>query len=171
MHKNDLVETFVDIRVLDDAHERRQAGARAEQEQMLAGLQVIDNQGADRLAADQNGVALFQMLQPRRERAVLHLDAEEFEVFFVVGAGDAVGPQQRFAFNFQADHDEVAVVEPQGRVTSRGEGKQGVVPVVHAKYALSVESSHVGFVVLGLTLFYRSCWELVSLFRNTLMPY
>ncbi len=143
VHQDDLVEAFVDVRVLDDAHEGRQAGAGAEQEQVLAGLEVVDHQRAHRLAADQNGVALFQVLQARGERAVLHLDAEEFEVFFVVGAGDAVGPQQRLAFDFEADHHEVAVVEPQGRVTRRGEGKQGVVPVVHAQYALSIESSHV----------------------------
>ncbi len=99
---------------------------------MFARLEVVDDQRADRLAADQDGVAFFQVLQARRERAILHLDAQEFEVLFVVGAGDAVGPQQRLAFNFQSDHHEVAIVEPQGRVTRRGEGKQGVVPVVHA---------------------------------------
>ena len=92
------------------------------------------------------------MLQPRRQRAVLHLDAQELEVFFVVRAGDAVGPQQRLAFDFQADHDEVAVVEPQGRVTRGGEGEQGVVPVVHAQHALSIESSHVVSIMGGSAL-------------------
>lgn len=73
-------------------HERRQARARAEQEQVLARFQVVHDQRAHGLAADQDGVAFFQMLQARRERAVLHLDAEELEVLFIVGAGDAVGP-------------------------------------------------------------------------------
>ncbi|KAG1240877.1 hypothetical protein G6F68_017234 [Rhizopus microsporus] len=93
MNQDDLVEAFVDVRVFDDAHERRPARAGAEQEQVLARLQVVDDQRAHGLTADQDGVAFFQMLQSRRKRTVLHLDAEEFEVFFVVRTGDAVGPQ------------------------------------------------------------------------------
>ena len=31
----------------------------------------------------------------------------------VIGAGDAVGAHQRFAFDFEADHDEVTVLKTQ----------------------------------------------------------
>ncbi len=143
----------------------------AEQEQMLAGLQIIDNQGADRLAADQNGVALFQMLQPRRERAVLRLDAEEFGFFFLVGAGDAVGPRFSGYLQLQADHDRVAVVEPRPHVTSRGEGKQGVVQSGCTLSTRSVlKATMSDLIVLGLTLFYQICSGHVVVY-GTSLPY
>src|SRR3546814_18429410 len=104
----------------------------------------ISDWSSDVCSSDlQDGVALFQVLQARSKRPILDLDAKEFEVFFVVRAGDAVGPHQRLAFDFQADHDEVAVMKPQGRIARGGEGKKRIVPVAHAEYALGVESGHV----------------------------
>src|SRR5690606_3758400 len=127
--------------------EGSQARAGAEQEQVLARLEVVYHQRAHRFAADQDGVAFFQVLQARGQGPVLDLDAEKLKVFFVVGAGDAVGTHEGLAFDFQADHDEMAVVEPQGRVTRGGEGKKRIVPVAHAQYALGSESCHVAEMV------------------------
>lgn len=110
---------------------------------MLARLEIVDHQRAHRLAADQDGVAFLEVLQPRGQRPVLHLDAEELEVFLVIGAGDAVGAHQRLAFDFQADHDEMAIVKAQRRIAGGGEGEKGVVPVAHAEDALGIESCHV----------------------------
>jgi hypothetical protein len=53
----------------------------------------------------------LQVLQARGQRAVLHLDAEELQMFLVVRAGDAVGTQQRAVPDFEADHREVAVAK------------------------------------------------------------
>jgi hypothetical protein len=76
--------------------------------------QVVEHQRAHGLAADHDLVARLQVLQPRGQRAVRHLDAEELEVLVVVGAGHAVGAQQRLAVDRQADHHEVAVAKAQG---------------------------------------------------------
>ena len=88
---------------------------------MFARQQVVLHQGAGRFAADNDIVAFFQVLQARGERAIRNLDAEKFQVFFPVGADDAVGADQRAIVDFQTDHDELAVVKAQSRVASRGE--------------------------------------------------
>jgi hypothetical protein len=75
-------------------------------------------------------VAGLDVLQPRGQRAVLHLDAEELQRLFVVGAGDAVGTQQRLAVHAQPDHREVAVGKTQRRAARGGEAEQPVGPVV-----------------------------------------
>jgi hypothetical protein len=51
------------------------------------------------------------MLQARGERTVLNLDAQEFEVLFVVRAREAVGANQRLAVDFEAHHRELAIFE------------------------------------------------------------
>src|SRR5690606_12961738 len=62
--EDDLVEILVHLRVLDDAEERRKAGASAEQVQVAAsGQQMIHCQGAGGLAADQHFIANAQVLQ------------------------------------------------------------------------------------------------------------
>jgi hypothetical protein len=54
------------------------------------------------------------VLQLRGQRAIGHLDAQEFEVFVMVGAGDAVGARQRAPlFLRQADHHELTIDEAQ----------------------------------------------------------
>ena len=80
---------------------------------MLARLQVAQHQRSGRLPADDDRVSGLEMLQARGQRAVRHLDAEEFQVFVVVGAGDAVGARQRLAVDLEADHHELAVVKAQ----------------------------------------------------------
>jgi hypothetical protein len=63
VQKNDLLELLVQRRIFDQAHERREARARAQQVDVLAGLQVIDQQRAGGLAADQHFVPRQQVLQ------------------------------------------------------------------------------------------------------------
>ena len=146
--QNHLVEGFVGGRVADDAHERGQAGAGRQQIQAFAGQQVVNQQGAGGLFADDDAVADLDVLQARRQRAFGHLDAQKLQVLFVIGADDAVGPQQRFVVHAQANHGEVAVGKPQRRVAGGGEGKQAVGPVVHGQNSFFVESAHV----------IRQCW-------------
>ena len=124
MDEHDGLVTLVDIRVLDQAGERREAGAGREQQQALAREQVAGDQRAGRLAADQDDVAFPDVLQARGQRAVLHLDAEEFERLLVIGAGHAVGAQQRLAFDLQADHRELAVLEAEARIARGREAEQ-----------------------------------------------
>ena len=82
------------------------------------------------------------MLQPRSQRAVGHLDAEELEVLIVVRAGDAVGAQQRLAVDRQAEHHEVAVAKAQGGVARGAKRKQRLVPVVDMQNAFGAEVCH-----------------------------
>ena len=92
---DDPVELVVSLRVADDAEERREPGAGAEQEQGPAGLQVVDDQGAGRLAADQNLVAFLEVLEARGQRTVGDLDAEELELVIVMRARQRIGAQHR----------------------------------------------------------------------------
>ncbi|MCY1550961.1 hypothetical protein D9M68_872560 [compost metagenome] len=63
-------------------------------------------------------------------------------MFGVVGAGDAVGAQQRLLVHAQADHGEVPVGETQRLVAGGGETEQAVGPVVHAQHALFQKCTH-----------------------------
>uniref|UniRef100_A0A0R3QHZ1 4Fe-4S Mo/W bis-MGD-type domain-containing protein n=1 Tax=Brugia timori TaxID=42155 RepID=A0A0R3QHZ1_9BILA len=137
-----LIELLVGLGVADHAHERCQAGTGAEQVEALAGQRVVDEQRAGGLAAHDDGVAHLDVLQPRGQRAVFHLDAQELEVLLVVRAHDAVGAQQRLVVDAQADHREVAVGETQRRVARGGEGEQAVGPVVDAQDLLFAECTH-----------------------------
>ncbi|MNN24134.1 hypothetical protein D3C81_1375520 [compost metagenome] len=142
MDQDHLVEALVGLGVLDHAHERRQAGTGAQQIQVLARQQIAENQRAGGLAADHQLVARLQVLQPRGQRAVRHLDAEELEMLFVVGAGNAVGSHERTTVRFQTDHHELAVLKAQALVAGGLEAEQGVVPVVYADYALTHQVAH-----------------------------
>ena len=84
----------------------------------------------------------LNMLQPRCQRAIGDLDAEKLEVLLVVGADNAVGAQQRFVVDPQADHREVTVAKAKRRITGGGERKKLVGPVVDGKNPFLVESAH-----------------------------
>ena len=178
VHQHHLLELLVGLGVAHDAHERRQPGAGAQQVQAPPGQQVVDHQRAGGLAADDHGVAGAHVLQPRGQRAVRHLDAEELQVVFVVRADDAVGAQQRLVVDAQPEHREVAVGETQRRVARGGEGEQAVGPVVDALHRLFVECSHGSLCVSNQTGFQRWLrpatqspshrWRDVSLRRSAL---
>src|SRR5690606_28225890 len=63
VYQDDLLVGLVDLGILDDAHEGRQASARAQQVQVLARQQVFRHQGAGGLGADQDAIADLQVLQ------------------------------------------------------------------------------------------------------------
>ncbi len=63
VHEHDLLEAVVDVRILDQARERRKARSGRQQQQAGAGQQIVGDQRAGRLAADQNGIAFADLLQ------------------------------------------------------------------------------------------------------------
>ncbi len=142
VHQHHFFEALIGGRVLDQADEGGQPGAGAQQVEMLAGQEIGDHQGAGGLLADHDALAFFQVLQARGQRAVLHLDAEKFQMVGMVGTGNAVGAHQRLALDFQANHDELAIFKAQAGVARGAEAEQGIVPVVYAEYALDVMIAH-----------------------------
>ena len=142
VHQHDLREALVDFRVLDEAHEGRRAGAGGDEVQPPPGAQVGQQQGAGRLGAHQYLVAGVHVLQARGEGPVRDLDAEELEVLLVVGAGDAVGAQQRSAAQRQAEHHELAVLEAQAGRARGAEGELRVRPVPDREHALAEQCRH-----------------------------
>ncbi|MGY4442782.1 hypothetical protein ACVW04_005601 [Bradyrhizobium sp. LM2.3] len=99
-------------------------------------------QRARRLAADQNDVAFPDLLEPRGQRSVLYLDREELERLLVIGAGHAVGSQQRLALDFQSDHRELAVLEAEAGIARRGEAEQGIGPVPDRQNRFLLKCAH-----------------------------
>ena len=142
VHQHHLLELLVGGRITDDAHEGRQSGAGGQHVKPLAGQQVVNDQRACGLAADDHFVTHLNMLQARGQRAVWHFDAQKLQVFVVVRADDAVGAQQRLVIDTQPDHGEVAVAKTQRRVAGRGERKQRIGPMVHGQDLLFVECAH-----------------------------
>jgi hypothetical protein len=82
------------------------------------------------------------MLKPRGQRPVRHLDRKEFEPVLVIGAGDAVGAQQRLLTDLQPDHGEFAVAKAERGMTRGGEAEQCVGPVMNADNAFLIEVAH-----------------------------
>src|SRR5690606_9702252 len=143
--EHDALEALVGLRVLHHGQPRRHAGTGAEQVEVAAGVQVVDQQGAGGLAADQHAVARLDVLQARGQRAARHLDAEELQLFFPVGAGDRIRAQQRAAVHFQADHHELAVVEAETVVAGGGEAEVVVRPVTDIQHRLGAKcGGHAG---------------------------
>ena len=142
MQQHDFLESLIGLWVLDHAQEWRQAGTGADQIEIATVFQVVDDQRPGCLAADDDLVALLQMLEARGQRAVRHLDREEFERVFVIGTGDAVGAQKRPLADLQSDHRELAVAEAERGIAGGGEREQGVGPVMDAQHAFLVEIAH-----------------------------
>ena len=100
VHDDDFLEALVGVGVAHDAQIGRQASAGAQEVEVFARQQIIDQQSARGFASDDDFVADLYMLQPRCKRAVLYLDTEKLQVFFVIRTDNAVGAQQGFAVNF-----------------------------------------------------------------------
>ena len=142
VHQNDFLEALVGGRILDQAHERCQAGAGAQQVQAFARPQIVQQQSARRLAADEHFVAGLDVLQARRQRPVGNLDAEEFQILFVIRAGDAIGAHQRFPLDLQPEHDEVSVLEAQALVARGREAEHRFIPMMHGQDAFRSDRGH-----------------------------
>ena len=131
VYQNDLFVLFVGIRVLNQTHEGCEARSRGEHKETLARFQVGQDEGAGRFFADQQLVANFDVLKERSQRSIGHFDAEKFEVFFVIGASNTISPHQGSTVDFQADHDELSVFEPEPLVTGGFKAEQRFVPVIN----------------------------------------
>jgi hypothetical protein len=94
------------------------------------GVKIGEDQGSYGLLAQEHFVAYLDMLQSRREQAVLDLDAQKLQMVLVVGAGDAVGAQSRLVIDLQSDHGEMTVFEAELRCAFSLEAEQAVVPVL-----------------------------------------
>lgn len=99
------------FRILDDAQKWCEPGSRGEQKQPAPRVQVVDDQGADRLGADQHLVACTDVLQSRCQRAIGHLDTEKLQMGVVVRAGDAVGTADGALPILKTEHDELPVLD------------------------------------------------------------
>src|SRR5690606_25456689 len=83
MHENDLLETLIGFQIADDRQEGRKPGAGRQQPQILAGLEIVIEQRADRLLAHDDLVAFLEVLELGGQRAVGHFDREEFKSVFI----------------------------------------------------------------------------------------
>ncbi|MPM65902.1 hypothetical protein SDC9_112806 [bioreactor metagenome] len=146
VHHHHFFEVLVRFWIARHGQPGGQAGAGADEVQVLAGQQIVDQQRAGGLLADDDGVAHLDVLQLGGQRAVRHLDRQELEVFLIVGAGDRVGAQQVLAVHLQAYHGEMAVREPQGGVACGGEGEKTVGPVVHRQDTFFEKCAHVRWI-------------------------
>ncbi|MCY1541457.1 hypothetical protein D9M68_771510 [compost metagenome] len=134
VHQHDLLKQLVHVGVADHAHERRQARSGGQQVEVAAGCEVLREQRARGLAADQHRVTHLDVLQARGERPIGHLDAQELQRLFVVRAHHAVRAQQGPAVDHEADHGELAALVAKTGVAGGGEGKQPVGPVVNRQH-------------------------------------
>jgi hypothetical protein len=85
------------------------------------------------------------MLQSRGQGPVLYLDTEEFQMFLMIRAGNAIGAHDRLLIDPQAQHDEVPVLESQSLVTRRGEAEDRLIPMMDGQYALCSDCSHAAY--------------------------
>ena len=131
VNQYDMLEALVDFRVLDDAHEWSGTCAGAQQIQTLSGFQVMQNQRARGLLADEYGITLADVLQARGEGTVRDLDAQEFQVVLVVRARDAVCAKKRSLIDLQSHQNELPVFETEGRIACGGEGELCVRPMMN----------------------------------------
>src|SRR5581483_2019621 len=142
--QDDLFELLVNVRVLDQARERGKPSARRQQQQPLARNKIVSDQRAGRLAANEDGVAFLDPLQPRGQRAVGDLDRKELELIFVIGARHRIGPHQRTAIDFQTDHRKLPVLKTKARIAGGAEAEERIGPVPHGQNFLAMECTHGG---------------------------
>ena len=136
MHEDNRREPFVGLSIADRCEERREAGFGCEKVQVASVAQIVENERAGRLAADEDAVAGRQMLQVRSQRTVLNLDREELEFLSIVGGSDRISAHQRTALDLKAKHHELPVLETAGGVAGCLETEQGVRPVANVQNPL-----------------------------------
>ena len=69
MRQNQTVETLPDFRLLDNGEERRNAGTRAEHDQIFAIMETLGQEETGSRFIQQNSIALFHRSKTRRHRA------------------------------------------------------------------------------------------------------
>lgn len=113
MGQDDLVELLVGLRLPDEADERRDACSRREHVEPLTGNQRVVDQCAGRLPPHQDRVAGPDLLEPRGQGPVRHLDGEELQFLVPGGTGDGVSPEQRLAVDAMAFSPSILQSPPQ----------------------------------------------------------
>ena len=166
MHQNQMVIALIGVGVLDDADKRGKPGAGAKHIQGFAGQQIILDQGAGGLAANQDGIPHLQMLQPGGKLAGGNLDREEFQVFLMVRAAHAVGAHQRAAFDFQADHRELAADEAETGVAGGGETEQAIRPMPDGEHGFGIKGGQ-GSLLKGNPIFLKLVRRIMSTARTS----
>ena len=63
-------------------------------------------------------------------------------MLFIVRAGNAIGTHQRFAFNLETNHQEVAASKAQAFIAGGSKTKEGVVPMVNGENGFGVVCGH-----------------------------
>src|SRR3546814_21095924 len=129
MKDDDLVEALVVTGFAREAEEWREPGAGREHEQPPAGGQRGGDGRAGRLAAEIDRIARPDLLQPRGQRAVGHLDRQKLDLVGIGGTGDRIGAQQRPPLARQADPHQPASTEAAARRDADSEAEQLLVPV------------------------------------------
>ena len=103
---------------------------RGQQPQIFARQKVVMDQRSGWLAPDQDLVTDLDMLQPRGQRTVRHLDREEFKLVIIVCTDHRIGAQKRLAFNFKADHGKLTIDESESRIAGGSEREECVGPMM-----------------------------------------
>ena len=139
MSEDDLLELLIGVGIAQQARERRDARPGRDHEQALRRRQSVKHQRARRLLAHQDRIAGLDFLQLGGERAVRHLDGEEFKLVVPGGACDRIGTEHRLIRIRQADHHELAGPEAQRSRPRDPEGKQPVGIVLHRNDRLDID--------------------------------
>lgn len=82
--QDDFFKALIDIRILDQAEERRQAGAGTQKIEVFPRQQIVGHQRTGRFCAHQNGFTFLQMLQFGCQRTVRHFYAEKLKCIFMI---------------------------------------------------------------------------------------
>ena len=145
MGNNYLIESFVNRWVLNDADKGSDTRAGANQVEVSACQQMVEHQGTGGLAADENLIADLDILQTGGQRTIRHFDTQKFQFFIVVGAGNAICPQQWLALHLHTQHEEMPIFKPQRSIPGGFETEQGVIPVMDIGNVLDRKAGHCGF--------------------------
>src|SRR5262245_10055449 len=142
MDEHDALEALIGLEVTDQAQEWRQSCAGSEKVKVPARQQIVENQCAGRLLADDDLVAILHMLQLRSQRPARNLDTEKFQVVFIIRTRHAVGAHQWLGAVAHAHHGELAVLETKTRLPAGAEAEQAVGPMMYAQDRLFDEIAH-----------------------------
>src|SRR3546814_9217561 len=102
---------------------------------------VCSSDLAGRLAAEIHRIARLDLLQPRSQRAVGHLDRQKFDLVGIGGAGDRIGAQQRPPLARQADPHPLARAAAAARRAADPGAETILVPVAYRTHLLDPKST------------------------------
>ncbi len=140
-----LIVVFIGLGFAQKRSKGRKPRARRKEPKPLAGQQSVMHQSAHRLGAHNHLIAHLDMLQARRERAVLDLDRIEFQLFIPRGRCNRIGAKQRLGLArlfihiaHQTNHHKLARAKPHRRRTRHSKRKQAVRPMLDFGHCLRI---------------------------------